>query len=1396
MAETIKIVLTVDDSQVSIASQRVGTNLKQIQRAMQDTADSTKRIDQHFTGLSGKFRDLVATAGLLRFALYDIRDVFGATIGKVVESSAQIERMTKLMEGLSTATSAQGKLLDANNNRDFVINFAKNAPFEVKALTDSFVKLKAAGLDPTKGSFETIVNSVSKFGGSSESLQRVSVAIQQMAGKGVISMEELRQQLGEAIPTAMRSMAEGMGLSMGDMVKHISKGEVGSTDALRRMLTVMKFENAGAAEALNQTWYGQIEKLKTNFTLFANQIGKGGFFDSIKASLAELNSYFESTAGKDLSLAIGQSLKSIIDSVTSATKILVDYGTEIKQIGKVIAVIWTASAVKTGLTDLSNLVGNYSKNLRQVYSAETSLQNTRVIGLRAAAIEEGKANISKIYASAEASRIQIAQLALQYEQQMALKIAYEKEFAVADNIARTRQGANGRFVSAEVQKNNAAMAVSFSELAIASEVAALRFSAAEAAMAVSAQDTMVKVRASSIATAESIAAIGVSASATSIGSGLLKTAMFALLDPIVLITLAVTAGIAAWTMWGGKAEEAAKKAASAIAKTKAGLADMNTAAEVSAGLDDKRKQLKEKGAEIQSVSLSSNQIYKKNQLPILAKEYKDIRDAITLGEKDVDAALKQGQTNFAASYASGSMKNIEVANVDAITKIRDASADKLKVLRELSDTDKTKAKQISEEAFRANSEITNLQIEANNRNIKKLDENIIKNAEKIRTATNAKDKAIYEQQARNQTQLKIALSDNATTLSNNSKDVNNNATAFSFNAKKDKKSASDSSPVISKIEALINQLKDKNIALSTEGKKATDTLAKLEYDLEHTDKYVEKGKKGVRIPPTAVEKNKVLSLARKNVILEGLDEDAQKLEKTNKEIAKNFEEVQKTWADGDAKYKAALSNFESNGKGDSKEFEKTKNNMAKVRVETVKYYSSIGASAEAAKVALDSLDKIQSETLAKEGGAKALILAQSLKDKTQSINLSLIENASERATAEGEITVRSLEYQYQQTMLWVEKGSADEKKLTDAFNAAKLATIKEFARKAETPMQSLTRSWLDTTTQMQSASTRWANSTVDAFIELAKTGKTSFSGLVDSILTDILRIALQKQLSGALNSVFGAIEKTVGGLLKGPNAENPGIISKEDAAKIALTKTTEALSNAAKDAAMNAGELSEGLGESAIESVLQAGKSSTVSGAMSYLQQAATNAANALSQLAASGGASGGSDSGGLFSGIGDFFSNIFGGGISGSESGAASALGMSGQSYVFANGGIMTNMGAVELRKYANGGIANKPQAAIFGEGSMNEAYVPLPDGKTIPVTMSGNGASASAANVTVNVINAPAGSTTQQSTNSDGSTSIDVIIAQVEGKISQNVAKGRGSLSQVMEKTYSLNRATGSYR
>ena len=92
------------------------------------------------------------------------------------------------------------------------------------------------------------------------------------------------------------------------------------------------------------------------------------------------------------------------------------------------------------------------------------------------------------------------------------------------------------------------------------------------------------------------------------------------------------------------------------------------------------------------------------------------------------------------------------------------------------------------------------------------------------------------------------------------------------------------------------------------------------------------------------------------------------------------------------------------------------------------------------------------------------------------------------------------------------------------------------------------------------------------------------------------------------------------------------------------------------------------------------------------------------------------------------------GGGSGGGSGGSAGWIQAIAGLFGFADGGVMTSKGPLPLRSYARGGIASSPQAAIYAEGDMNEAFVPLPDGRSIPVKMQGGGGSTIILNVSVN--------------------------------------------------------------
>lgn len=64
---------------------------------------------------------------------------------------------------------------------------------------------------------------------------------------------------------------------------------------------------------------------------------------------------------------------------------------------------------------------------------------------------------------------------------------------------------------------------------------------------------------------------------------------------------------------------------------------------------------------------------------------------------------------------------------------------------------------------------------------------------------------------------------------------------------------------------------------------------------------------------------------------------------------------------------------------------------------------------------------------------------------------------------------------------------------------------------------------------------------------------------------------------------------------------------------------------------------------------------------------------------------------------------------------------GAGGNLFGFANGGVMQGTMGTPVRAFASGGVTNGPTVALFGEGKKREAFVPLPDNRTIPVTING---------------------------------------------------------------------------
>ena len=178
---------------------------------------------------------------------------------------------------------------------DSIIKLTERVPFTLNTMTQSFVRMKASGLDPIvdaqgNGPLKDLADAVAAFGGGDEIFKRATIAIQQMAGKGVISMEELRQQLGEAIPVAMRVMAEQMGISVSSLITDVSQGNVEVDKGLTALFAGFRKHFGGAGELLKTTFSGQIQQARLEFEKLSKVILlDSGVLDQLTAALRMFN---------------------------------------------------------------------------------------------------------------------------------------------------------------------------------------------------------------------------------------------------------------------------------------------------------------------------------------------------------------------------------------------------------------------------------------------------------------------------------------------------------------------------------------------------------------------------------------------------------------------------------------------------------------------------------------------------------------------------------------------------------------------------------------------------------------------------------------------------------------------------------------------------------------------------------------------------------------------------------------------------------------------------------------------------------------------------------------------------------------------------------------------------
>ena len=1389
----IKVVMTLDDGDFTVKTIKAGRTVQELKRSIDQTAKSTQALEHHFTGLGGRFRSIVQTASLLRYAMHDVHDIFMALPGAILKTSGEVEKLTKLMEGMSKETTQAARQAEALSNVKFVFDLAQRAPFEVKTLTDAFVKLKAGGLDPTNGSMQALVDSVARFGGSSEAMHRASIAIQQMAGKGVISMEELRQQLGEAVPNAINMMAQGAGMSMPKFAKLVSTGTVEATQALNNMFAVMRFQNDGAAEAMMNSWTGMLALLKTKFDLFKLEAGKSQFFEESKNQLQDLIDMFGTAQAKRFANDLGEGLAQLVRVLRSAVELMIQWSDSIKLAGQAFIAYFVVNraleafkairgsidglvqkyqddinAKRKALIDKQTLIGNEIAAEEAAFARKQALWAREQAALEKQDASERAAAIKKMELERKKTADEIAARVARYNelnrlqqqflgQQMAAELAAE----AAMRQKKAGSSATARAYQSEADRlgNNASI-VGNNVSTIQAEIDALKRREAALLASINATRTsnMVSAQSNAIAAesashARTIAGLMSQKAQAAIGAangiGMMTRVMAGakvIFDAFggwvgLAIGVLVTLGQKLWE-YMNRWEEFKK----IVDRTKQGIASTEDMESAKARADEAAKsvktlqtileQLDKDGASApRSISRALGAGFRDNRggadvaayrasIEAQLKEKKGIYEQATTQFSEQKRLLDEDAASKDLSQYQRTFRRETQGRVD---ELRNQSAELDKAEKDAIDAASRRAEASGRKITESEREAIAKQfIDKRNALVKAREQYLLDFAlgkkreidEAIAAAKDPRQKQVLEAQ-RQFVNDQIRAASDALKAAGNLGRIGI--------AAKDPKKPLKESPIIRLAEQLEGEVAAAKAKLAATLSDARDLNSLKQQVMFEALGDLAAGKFDERVQnaegemvPTRMggEKERKEFVNRfRAFIAEGktdinafidslatLKEKAQFKDIVSKMIDKKsvddsinaLNAIKQVGIDTSDALTRSAEEFVNRGLVKENSFlDETIKRVKKLEAtvtQGTEAYRMFTAMRDKALVDANQVDinkmGVDSANILREAQRNALKATMSnveLRKYEYDEEIKRIEalkNRREEETFNLLATTSMTTEQFLQQMSIIDTSTQEMRQ----------AALLNFQTNSRTQLQMLADEWSKATQAMDGATARWASSFTDRLVDMLAGGSFKFKEFAAGIARDMLGIVIKKGFGDMITSAFGSFGGKMTEMLGlgGSAAGAAGQATQTAAVTTAMTTMTGATT-----AAMTAVATDMTVGMTTMTTEHTVALTTMTTETSIAMTTMALETSAAMAAIASSAGAS------------------LFG----------------------FADGGVMTSAGPLPLKAYANGGIANSPQLALFGEGRMPEAYVPLPDGRSIPVTMSGMGGGSNAIiNITIN--------------------------------------------------------------
>lgn len=195
-----------------------------------------------------------------------------------------LERSLAQILGSSDKAAAEIQWLKETTGRLGVETLSSAKAYTSLAAAAKGTSLEGEG---TRRIFEAVAGAMSKLGKSSADTEGALQAISQMMGKGVVSMEEMRQQLADRLPGAMQAAADASGLTVAELTAMISTGQVLAEDLLPKLADGLKkmYGTSAKAEGTISAW----NRLKNSIAETFQFVGQSGVMTALAVVLEQVS---------------------------------------------------------------------------------------------------------------------------------------------------------------------------------------------------------------------------------------------------------------------------------------------------------------------------------------------------------------------------------------------------------------------------------------------------------------------------------------------------------------------------------------------------------------------------------------------------------------------------------------------------------------------------------------------------------------------------------------------------------------------------------------------------------------------------------------------------------------------------------------------------------------------------------------------------------------------------------------------------------------------------------------------------------------------------------------------------------------------------------------------------